>query len=370
MNLRVPGPTPLPPEVLQAEAKPMINHRSKDFAQIQNRVVARLKESFQTANDLLLLTGSGTGAMEAAVVNTLSPGDRVLAVSIGNFGDRFADIAATFGAEVVRLTFGPGEHADPDAVRTALAQDPTLTAVLVTHNETSTGVTNPLEDIAGVVREFDKLLIVDGISSVGSIEIKTDAWGLDVVVSGSQKGWMAPPGLSMITMSERAWAAYRQAQMPRFYWDVGKAKKSLERGETPWTPAVSVVYALDAGLELLSQEGFANVYARHARLAAMTRQGIKDLGLKLVAQEERYASNTVTAVWAPEGIEERAIRSTLRQEFDIELAGGQGELTGKIFRIGHLGYVSEADLQAVLDALRVVLPRVGFSGAGAAGARG
>lgn len=364
MQLRIPGPTPLPPEVLEAQTKQMINHRSKEYAELQERLVRRLKEAFQTKNDLLLLTASGTGAMEAAIVNTLSPGDRVLVVSIGNFGDRFATIAKTYGTDVVPLRFENGDIADPDAVRKALSSDPAITTVLATHNETSTGITNPIKELAAVVREFDKLFIVDGISSVGSIEVKTDEWGIDVLLSGSQKGWMAPPGMAMVAMSERAWDAHRNSKIPRFYWDLGRAKKSADAGETPWTPAVSILYALDAGTELMEKEGFANTIARHSRLSAFVREGVKALGLKLVAKDEKNASATVTAVYPPDGVTERAIRNAMRDEFEIELAGGQGELTGKIFRIGHLGYVNEADLQAVLDALKVVLPRLSGAGVG------
>lgn len=358
MMLRVPGPTPLPPEVQQAEIQPMIDHRSPEFSQLQKRIVGRLKHFFQTENEVFLLTSSGTGAMETAVVNTLTPGQRVLCVSIGNFGERFGEIARLFGAEVSWLRFANGDIASPDAIKDALTADPSISAVLVTHNETSSGTTNPLAQIAEVVRRFDKLLLVDGISSIGSIEIKTDEWGIDVAVSGSQKGWMTPPGMAFITMSQRAWAAYEQSKMPRYYFDLGQALRFAERGQTPWTPAVSIAFALDKGLELLEQEGRDNVFARHARIAAAARAGVKELGLKIVPLDEKNASNTVTAVWLPEGVTEQQLRGGMREQ-GIVVAGGQAELSGKIFRIGHLGYISDAEIAQVLAALRTTLERAG-----------
>lgn len=343
----------------------MIDHRSKEFSDTQNRVVERLKEFFQTKNQVFLLTSSGTGSMEAAVVNTLSPGQRVLLVSIGNFGERFGEIAAAYGADVVKLAFANGEAASPDAVRDALAADPSISAVLLTHNETSTGTTNPLPELAAVVRSFDKLLLVDGISSVGSLEMKADEWGCDVVISGSQKGWMAPPGLAFITMSDRAWAAYEQSKMPRFYFDLGQARKFSDRGQTPWTPAVSVLFALDKGTEMLVQEGRQQVHARHARIAAACRTAVQEMGLRIVPTDIRTASNTVTAIYLPDGVTDTALRNGMREQ-GIIVAGGQAELSGKIFRIGHLGYINDAEMTTVLTALRTTLGKLGALPAGAA----
>jgi aspartate aminotransferase-like enzyme len=338
----------------------MIDHRGRAFGEILNRVTDRLKHFFQTKNDVFLLTASGTGGMEAAVVNTLSPGDRVLVISIGAFGDRFANIAETYGADVTRLNFEWGTAADPEGVRKALAADPSIKAVLVTHNETSTGVTNPLPDIARVVREFGKLLLVDAVSSLGSIPFYTDDWGIDFAVTASQKGWKVPPGLAMVSVSQRAWDAHAQAKMPRFYMDVGKAKDYLERSQTPWTPPVSVVFALDYALEGLEREGLENIFARHQRIGELTRRGVKDLGLELLA-DERFASNTVTAVKIPEGVEVKALRTLVEDEYGLVLAGGQGKLQGKIFRIGHLGAVTEDDIRSCLDVLAKALPRVGYA---------
>jgi len=359
VNLRIPGPTPLPSEVLQAMTKQMINHRGVEFGQILNGVTDKLKQLFQTKSDVFLLTASGTGGLEAAIVNTLSPGDKVLSVSVGVFGERFATIAEQFGAEVIPLCFEWGRAADVDAIRRALQAEPEIKAVLVTHNETSTGVTNDLASISSVVKEFDKLLLVDAISSLGSINLPVDDWQLDIAVTGSQKGWMVPPGLAMVSVSQEAWQAHSRAKMPRFYWDFAKAKSYLERGQTPWTPAISIVFALSVSLEMMLKEGLENIIARHARVGKAARDGVKLLGLSLFA-DEGYASNTVTAVAASNGLDTKGMLRILREEYQIALAGGQQNLDGKIFRIGHLGWVTEEDIKVVISALKMVLPQAGF----------
>jgi len=358
-NLRIPGPTPLPNEALQAMTKQMINHRGDEFGQILNDITAKLKQMFQTKQDVFVLTGSGTGGLEAAIVNTLSPGDTVLSVSIGVFGERFAAIAEHFGAEVIPLRSEWGKAADVDAVRQALQAEPKIKAVLVTHNETSTGVTNDLASISSVVKQFDKLLLVDAISSLGSINLPVDDWHLDVTVTGSQKGWMAPPGLAMVSVSQEAWQAHAKAKMPHFYWDFSKAKSYLEKGQTPWTPAVSVVFALSVSLEMMLREGLPNIIARHAQVGKAARDGIKSLGLSLFA-DESFASNTVTAVAASDGLDTKKMLKILREEHKVVLAGGQQKLDGKVFRIGHLGWVTENDIEIVMSALKVVLPQAGF----------
>jgi len=360
-HLRIPGPTPLPDEVLQAMTRQMINHRGVEFGQMLQGVTDKLKQLFQTKGDVFLLTSSGTGGLEAAIVNTLSPGDKVLSVSIGVFGERFASIAQQFGAEVTPLRFEWGKAADADAVRKALQAEPEIKAVLVTHNETSTGVTNDLASISSVVKEFDKLLLVDAISSLGSINMPVDDWHLDVAVTGSQKGWMVPPGLAMVSVSQEAWQAHAKARMPRFYWDFTKAKGYFEKGQTPWTPAISVVFALSVSLEMMLREGLPNIIARHARVGKAARDGVKSLGLPLFA-EESHASNTVTAVAASNGLDTKKMLRILREEHQVVLGGGQQKLDGKIFRIGHLGWVNENDIEAVLSALKVVLPQAGFKG--------
>jgi len=356
-NLRIPGPTPCPEVVLQAMTKQMINHRGEEFGEIMTNVTADLKQLMQTKGDVFLLTSSGTGGLEATVVNMLSPGDKVLSVSIGVFGERFATIAEQFGAEIIPLKFEWGKAADPDAVRKALQDNPDVKAVLVTHNETSTGVTNDLASLSAVIKEFDKLLLVDAISSLGSINVPVDEWQMDVAVTGSQKGWMVPPGLAMVSVSDKAWKAQAESKMPKFYWDFAKARSYLEKNQTPWTPSESVVFALSLSLKMMVQEGLQNIVDRHIRVATMCREGVKDLGLSLFA-DEAYASNTVTSVKAPEGTDANQLRKLIKANHDIELGGGQQTMNGKIFRVGHLGLVTEDDIEAVLNALKAELPKI------------
>ena len=356
MQLRIPGPTPCPPETLQSMSKQMINHRGKEFINIFNSITEKLKHIYQTKGDVLLLTCAGTGGLEAAIVNTLSPGDKILAVSCGVFGDRFTDIAEQYGANVKRLIFEWGKPVDPEVINKALRAESDIKAVLVTHNETSTGITNDIAEISSVVKKYDKLLLVDAVSSLGCINLPVDDWQCDVVITGSQKGWMAPPGLAMVSMSEKAWQAYANAKMPRYYFDFGKAKDYSQKGQTPWTPAISTCYALNASLGLMLREGLPNIFARHARVAELTRNGIQSLGLSLFAQES-YASNTVTAVSGGDKIDISKLIQVLRNEYDIVIAGGQRKLSGKILRIGHLGFVKEGDMKLVLKALAEALPK-------------
>ncbi len=357
MNLRIVGPTPLPPAVRDALARPMINHRGPEFAAMQTRIVNSLKQYFQTAHDILLFTCSGTGGLEAAVVNLLSPGDTVVSVSIGVFGDRFAEIAELFGAQVVRLRFPWGSAADADVLRAKLGELENVRAVLITHNETSTATTNPLQELARVVREnSDALLVVDAISSLGAINLPVDEWGVDVAVTGSQKVWMIPPGLAMLSVNPRAWEANARAKMPRFYWDFKKMRDAIAKGQTAFTPGVNLYFALDTALDLMNAEGFENIRARHAQLAQHTRDGAQQRGFELFA-DPAFASNTVTALKTPQGTDGKKWREILRTEYDTVIAGGQKELTDKIVRIGHLGWVNAAELDACLDAMSAALPR-------------
>lgn len=372
-HLRVPGPTPLPDQVREAGSRQMINHRGPEFRELIGRVTTRLQAAFATENELHLLTASGTGGMEAAIVNHLSPGDSVLAVSIGSFGDRFATIAHRYGAEVRRLEAEWGRAAEPDQVAAALremaADGAPAKAVLLTHNETSTGVTNPLARLAAVARDAspDTLVIVDAISGLGAVPFETDGWGLDVVVTGSQKSWMVPPGLAMIASSERARAAEQQATMPRYYFDLAEARRYASKGETPWTPAVSVLFQLDVALELLEREGYPRIFARHAACAEAARGGLRRLGFELLAEPE-HASDTVTAAWLPASLEWSSFNAALRER-GLVLAGGQGKLTGKIMRIGHLGAVEPSDIDVAIEIIEQALDAVGASaGAGAVSA--
>lgn len=358
MQLRIPGPTPCPERVLQAMTHQMINHRGKEFGHILQRTTELLKDFFQTQNDVFILTGSGTGGLEAAIVNTLSPGDPVLALTNGHFGERFAEAARCYGAKVTRLDYPWGQAIEPAAVAAALRDNPEVKAVLLVHNETSTGLTNPVQAICEVVREQNKLLLVDGVSSLGSLELRTDEWGIDVAITASQKGWMAPPGLAMLSFSPKAWQAHAQAKMPRFYWDLSQAKKYLAKGQTPFTPAVSTLYALLASLELMWAEGLPAIIERHRQVGVAVRAGIKALGLSLFS-DERYASNTVTAVRIPDGI---AIKQILEnaEAHGVILSPGQGRLEDQILRIGHLGWVSTEDVHEIIKGLGAALPQAGF----------
>lgn len=360
-NLRIPGPIPCPPEVMDALTNPMINHRGPEFKELLDSITVRLKKVFMTEHDLYIFTSSGTGALEASLTNTLSPGDQVLAVITGSFGQRYADMAEAYGAEVIRLDFEWGTPADPDMVSAALDNEPGIKAVMVTHNETSTGVTNDLEAISKRVKTHpERLLLVDAISSLGCIPLPVDLWSCDVVAAGSQKGLLIPPGLSFITFSPLAWKAQKNAKMPRFYFDVAEAQRYSERGQTPYTPAESLFYGLDKALDILLELGMESIFINHAYTADMTRKGIKNLGLELLP-DESCASNTVTAVRVPDGIDAERLSSILRTKHHVVVAGGLLQLQGKIIRIGHMGIVKETEVEELLAALRSALSEVGHT---------
>ena len=361
-NLRIPGPTPCPPEVLEAVGGAMIDHRGPEFSELQDRITNGLRPFFATKSDILIISASGTGAMEAAVVNTLSPGDRVLAVSVGSFGDRFARIAEAYGADVTRLTCEWGQVVTPDSVEQAFDEGD-FKAVLLTHNETSTGVTTPLERICAAVRaRSEALILVDAVSSLGCVPVAMDAWGIDVLVTASQKGWQSPPGIAMGAISARGWQAYEEATMPRFYFDLGTHRDYAGRGQPPWTPALPAMYGMDVALKQMHEEGPEALYARHARWASWTRSAVRALGLEPFA-DEAFASNTVTAVKVPEGVDGPALKKRLRERYDTLIAGGQGPLATKIFRIGHMGWVEEEQLLAAIKALQQALVDEGFGAA-------
>ncbi len=355
-NLRVPGPTSLPTEVQVAGGRQMINHRGPEFAGMLERIVAGLQVFFGTRNDVELLTCAGTGGLEAAVVNTLSPGDAVLSISVGVFGDRFAKIASAYGAEVTKPDVEWGRAAAPELVADALRAAPPggYRAILLTHNETSTGVTNPIAELTAVARELapETLILVDGVSGLGALPFEQDAWGIDLVVSGSQKAWMAAPGMAFASVSERGWEAAETARMPRVYLDLRDHRKSAASGQTPWTPAVAVMYQLDVALAMMQAEGREALFARHAACAAATRAGLTALGFDLLA-DPAHASDTVTAAWVPEGIDWKAFNADLQRR-RLVVAGGQGKLKGRIFRIGHLGHVTLDDILAAIGVIEEV----------------
>ncbi len=352
-NLRIPGPTSLPPSVREAGGRQMINHRGPEFAALLGRIQDGMRPFFGTTQDIAIVSSAGTGGLEAAIVNTLSPGDRVLGISIGAFGDRFAKIAQTYGATVDVVSAEWGWAADPDEVRERLGAGD-YRAVLLTHNETSTGVMNPIPELAAAIRDRapDALILVDSVSALGAVPFEMDAWGVDVVVTGSQKAWMSAPGLAMIAASERGWAAMETARMPRFYFDLRKHRESARSGETPWTPAVAVAFQVDEGLRLMTAEGPAGIFARHEACAAATQAGLEALGFTLFA-DAANRSKTVTAAWVPEGLDWKAFNGDLKRR-GVVLAGGQGKLTGKIFRVGHLGSVTLDEILGALADLEAV----------------
>jgi aspartate aminotransferase-like enzyme len=358
-NLRIPGPTTLPPSVREVGGRQMINHRGPEFAAMLARIEAGMKPFFGTSSDIAIVSSAGTGGLEAAVVNVLSPGDRVLGVSIGAFGDRFASIAEAYGASVDRVSAEWGWAADPDELRERLpAAD--YRAVLLTHNETSTGVMNPIPALAAAIREQapQTLILVDSVSGLGAVPFEMDAWGCDVVVTGSQKAWMSAPGLAMIAASGRAWQAMETARMPRFYFDLRKHRESAAKGQTPWTPAVAVVYQVDEGIRLMGAEGAAAIFARHEACAAATRAGLEALGFELFA-EPAHRSRTVTAARIPDGLEWSPFNAEITRR-GVVLAGGQAKLAGKVFRVGHLGSVTVDEILgaiATLEATSVAFGR-------------
>jgi aspartate aminotransferase-like enzyme len=304
---------------------------------------------------------AGTGAIEASIVNCFSPGESVLVVTIGVFGNRLAKVAELFGLNVTRVEAEWGQAADLGTVAQALRQLPNIRGVLMTHNETSTGVTNDLQALAKLAREErpDALIVVDAVSSLGCVELAMDAWDLDVVFTASQKGWMVPPGLAMVSVSERGWAAIDQATLPRFYWDFQTARKSLAKGQTPYTPPVNLYFGLEVALEMMRAEGPEAIFARHRRVAALAQERARALGLRLFA-DPAYASNTVTAIRGPEGIDIKALTKALREQEGVVIAGGQERLEGQIMRVGHLGYVHDADIVGCMDALERQLALLGY----------
>jgi aspartate aminotransferase-like enzyme len=353
-QLRIPGPTPLPERVVRSMNRPMIDHRGPEFAAILKSIAAGAQRVFKTSNDLLLFTSSGTGGLESAVANLVSPGDEVVVALCGNFGERFAALAAAYGTDVVRLEFEWGQPVEPDDLARVLDSHPKAKVVLLTHNETSTGLTNPLRQLARVARDADRIVVVDGVSSIGSIAIETDSWGIDVAVSASQKGWMAPPGLALVSVSERAWAHQAKARAPRFYFDWKETKGWADKGMTPFTPAIGVAFALQEGLLMLEEEGLDNVFERHARLARATQAGLVALGFQLFAREG-YRSNTVTSAVPPPGLDVAALRNLIDTKFGVVIAGGQGKMTGKMIRVGHLGAVAEGDVVQVIWSIEQAL---------------
>jgi len=332
----------------------MIDHRGPEFAALLEEVVRGAKTVFGTDHDVIVLSSSGTGGLESAIANLVSPGDRVLSAICGNFGERFAEIASVYGAQVIRHEVEWGQPVDPDDLRRLLAAHPEVELVLLTHNETSTGLTNDLEALVAVVREAGRLSVVDGVSSVSSMPVEVDRIGADVVVSGSQKGWMAPPGIAFAAVSEPAWERQATSKSPRFYFDWAQHRKFASRGATPWTPALSVMFGVREGIRMLLEEGLDNAYARHRRCADAVGAGLQGMGFDLLAAEG-YRSATVTAALPRAELDIKAYRKLLRDKFGVVIAGGQGKMDGRMIRVGHLGYVTEGDMIQVLWAMEQAL---------------
>lgn len=356
LMLMIPGPTPVPEKALTAMGRHPIGHRSGEFSELVAEVLADLKWLHQTQNDVLVVTASGTGAMEAGIINVLSSGDRVLVGSNGKFGDRWAKVAKAYHLDVQTITADWGQPLDPEAFREALEADTNkeIKAVILTHSETSSGVLNDLETINRHVKAHgEALIIVDAVTSLGACSVPIDEWGLDVVASGSQKGYMIPPGLGFVCMSDRAWKAYETSNLPRFYFDLGPYRKNAAKNTTPFTPPVNLFFALQASLRMMRAEGLDSIFARHDRLKRAAREAVKAMGLPLLGPDN-CASPAVTAV-APNSVDAEQIRSVMKKQFDIALAGGQDHLKGKIFRIGHLGFVSDRDLLCAIGSLEATL---------------
>lgn len=361
--LMIPGPTPLPEAVREVLNRPAVGHRSADFKEVLRRVFPNLQWAFKSKNPVFLYTASGTGAMEAAVSNTCNPGDQVLVLSNGVFSQRWAEIAQSFGVTIEVLSIPNGEAHTPALLQECLEanQDNPFKAIFLNHSETSTGVLSPIREMAATARKIspDSLIIVDAITSLGAADFDFDGWDLDIAVSGSQKGFMLPPGLSFLTYSDRAMAAHNQCKNPGYYFNFTRYLKSQQEDTTPYTPGTHLILGLDVALRLMMEEGMPNIVTRHRMLQRMTRAGVQALGLELFVKNEAQASPSVTSFLPPAGVSVDAVRSALRKRFGIVIADGQKELKGKLMRIGHLGHVSERDVLTTLAALESVLLELG-----------
>lgn len=355
--LLTPGPTPIPPEVAQKESLPILHHRTKEFGEVFVDVIDGLKHVFQTKNDCFIITSSGTGSMESAVGNLLSPGDEVIVASCGVFGNRWEKICNAYGVKVTKIDAEWGTAVEPQKIKEAMT--PNIKAVFTTHTETSTGVVNDLKSIGEIVSaRADAVLVVDAISGLGGQKLLTDDWHLDVVVSGSQKGFMCAPGLSFVAVSPKAWQLIEKSTLPKFYFDYKAMRKSILNKQTPFTPAVTIIVALQESLKIIKQEGLEMIWQKTERYAKATRAAIKSMNLELFAKEEN-ACNVLTSAKLPQNIDGEKIVNTLREEFGISIAEGQGKLKGKIFRIAHMGYIDQFDLFVAFVGLEIVLLRFG-----------
>ncbi len=357
--LLAPGPTPVPEQALADMALPIIHHRAPEYSVILQEVRDNLKYLFGTKQEVLIFTSSGTGAMEGCVSNLLSAGDHALAVRGGKFGERWFDICKAYSVDVMAIDIEWGHNVSPDVIEDALKKDPSIKAVYIQASETSTGVYYPVKEIADIIKKRDNtILIVDAITALGVVNLPQDDWGIDVVVTGSQKALMLPPGLAFASLSDKAWSFVEKSTLPKYYFNFKKEKKSLEKNQNAYTPNVQLIIGLKEVLKEIKEEGLENVFKRHASLANATRLAVQAMGLKLYTVDE--ASNALTAVWAPEGVDAGKIVKLMREKYGITIAGGQDAVKGKIFRIAHLGYAGCFDVITAISALEAVLKELGY----------
>ncbi len=359
--LMIPGPTPVPESVMLEIAKHPIGHRSSEFSSILKEVYENLKYVFQTKNDVFMFTSSGTGAMCAALENLVNEGDNVLCLSLGNFGNRWAKIAESRGAVVEKIEVEAGGVIEPEVLRKRLGEDKDkkIKIVTLTHSETSTGAANDVKTLCSIIREHGALSVVDGVTSVCAMPVRPDEWGIDVLVSGSQKGFMIPPGLAFLTANERAWKVYENCKHPSFYFNWGAHKKAVDGDTTPFTPAVNLIVGLNQALKMIKEEGIENMNARHKRHAMALRRALRAINLELLVKEDKNASWSITSILPPVGISVPDIRAGMKKDFDIVVANGQNQLKDKIFRMGTLGFVSDRDLIMAVGSLEAVLYKLG-----------
>ncbi|MBU1913282.1 MAG: alanine--glyoxylate aminotransferase family protein [Candidatus Omnitrophica bacterium] len=356
--LLTPGPTPIPPRVLETMARPIIHHRTPEFQKIIQEVEEDLKYVYQTKNEVLIFAASGTGAMEGSIANLFSPGDKALVVRGGKFGERFGDICKAYGIEFTALDVAWGKAVDPKNIDDALKKDKKIKAVFTTLCETSTGVSTDIEAIGKIMKNYEAVLVVDAISGLAAIPIKTDEWGIDVVISGSQKGLMIPPGLAFVSVSPKAWQVIERSTLPKYYFDFKAYKRALGKTDTPFTPAVNLIIALREALKIIKEEGLDVIFEKHKKMAAALRSAVKSLGLELFAPDAY--SDGVTAVKVPQGIDGEKLVKTMRDKYGVGIAGGQDEMKGKMFRIATMGYITPSDLIVCIAILETVLSEMGY----------
>jgi len=360
--IMTPGPVPIAQEVLAEHGRPLMHHRSPEFSMVFSELTEKLKKFMQTGNNVFVLTSSGTGAMEAAVTNTFCRGDKVLIASVGNFGERFKKISATFGLEVIALDYEWGSAVNPGDIKKALDKDPGIKGVMLQQSETSTGVLNDIEAVGKIVKDYPAILIVDAISGVGASELKADDWNLDIVCGGSQKAISAPTGIAFLSVSKKAWAMIEKSDLPRFYFCLHAAKKAADKNppQTAWTPGISIIVAMNKALDMFFDEGRENVYKRHRVNALAVQKACEKLGLEMLVKNPSERGVSVTSIKVPDGIDGKLLTKTMRKKYGVTIAGGQGKLTGLIFRIGHLGYVGIFDVIIALAALEFALKEQGY----------